>query len=42
LTKIKFAKDDTFNKYSIEQILKSLKSCGFKEFDYYFKKGYYI
>jgi SAM-dependent methyltransferase len=42
LTKVKFTKDDIFNKYSIEQVLEALKSVGFKEFDYYYKKGYYI
>jgi cyclopropane fatty-acyl-phospholipid synthase-like methyltransferase len=42
LNKLKFTKDDIFNKYSIEQILKALKSVEFKEVDYYFKKGYYI
>lgn len=39
LTKVKFTKDEIFNKYSIEQVLKALKSGGFKESDYYFKKG---
>jgi SAM-dependent methyltransferase len=42
LTKLKFTKDDIFNKYSIDQIIEALKSAGFREFDYYFKNGYYI
>jgi SAM-dependent methyltransferase len=42
LNKLKFTKDDIFNKYSIEQISEALKSVGFREVDYYFKKGYYI
>lgn len=42
LTKFIFTKDDIFNKYSIDQISEALKSAGFREFDYYFKKGYYI
>lgn len=42
LSKVKFTKDDIFNKRSIEQVTKALKSAGFKETEYYFKKGYYI
>jgi ubiquinone/menaquinone biosynthesis C-methylase UbiE len=42
LNKLKFTKDDIFNKYSIEQILVALESVGFKEVDYHFNKGYYI
>lgn len=42
LTKLKFTEDDIFNKYSIDQISEALKSAGFREFEYYFKKGYYI
>lgn len=42
LTKLKFTKNDIFNKYSIDQISEALISAGFREFDYYFKKGYYI
>ena len=42
LNKLKFTKDNIFNKYSIEQILEALKSVGFNEVDYYFKNGYYI
>lgn len=42
LTKLKFTKSDVFEKYSIEQILEVLKSAGFREVDYFFKKGYHI
>jgi SAM-dependent methyltransferase len=42
LTKLKFTKDGIFNKYSVDQIIQALKTAGFREFDYYFKKGYYI
>jgi hypothetical protein len=42
LDKMKFADDDIFNKYSIEQITDALNIAGFKEVDYYFKRGYYI
>ena len=42
LARLKFTSNDIFNKYSIEQISEALKSAGFREFDYYFKKGYYI
>jgi len=40
--KIKFASNDVFNKYSIEHIINTLKSVGFQEVDYYFKRGYFI
>jgi len=42
LNKVRFTKDDIFNKYSIEQISEALKAAGFKEVDYYFRKGYFI
>jgi SAM-dependent methyltransferase len=42
LAKLKFTKDDIFNKYSIDNISKALKSAGFREIDYYYNKGYYI
>ena len=42
LNKIKFAKNDIFNKYSIEQITEALKSAGLGKVEYYFKNGYYI
>lgn len=42
LIKIKFAKNDIFNKYSIEQITEALKSAGFRKVEYYFKNGFYI
>lgn len=42
LNKVKFAKNDIFNKYSIDQITEALKSAGFGKVEYYFKNGYYI
>jgi cyclopropane fatty-acyl-phospholipid synthase-like methyltransferase len=42
LNKLKFTKDDIFNKYSIEQVSAALESVGFKEVGYHFNKGYYI
>jgi cyclopropane fatty-acyl-phospholipid synthase-like methyltransferase len=42
LNKIKFTEDDIFNKYTIEQVSEALKSAGFNEIDYYYRKGYYI
>jgi len=42
LNKVKLTKNDIFNKYSIEQISKALKAVGFKEVDFFFKKGYFI
>ena len=42
LSKVEFTKDEIFNKHSIEQVTEALKSAGFKETEYYFKKGYYI
>lgn len=42
LTKDKIAQDGIFNKYTIDEILNALRSCGFNDVDYYFKKGYYI
>ncbi|MEP6617447.1 MAG: class I SAM-dependent methyltransferase [Ginsengibacter sp.] len=39
---LKKAPDDVFNKYSIEQLVESLKSSGFSEVFQYFDKGYYI
>jgi ubiquinone/menaquinone biosynthesis C-methylase UbiE len=42
LNKVKFAKNDIFNKYSIEQITESLRSAGFGKVEYYYKNGFYI
>jgi SAM-dependent methyltransferase len=42
LNKLKFTRNDIFNKYSIEQITYALKSAGFSEVEFYFKSGYYI
>jgi ubiquinone/menaquinone biosynthesis C-methylase UbiE len=42
LSKAKFTKDGIFNKYSIGQIVKELKSSGFPEIDHSFRKGYFI
>jgi len=38
----KKAPDSVFNKYSIDQVVASLKSAGFSEIEHYFEKGYYI
>jgi cyclopropane fatty-acyl-phospholipid synthase-like methyltransferase len=38
----KRAPDAVFNKYSIEQVVESLKSAGFSKIEHYFKSGYYI
>jgi hypothetical protein len=42
LTKVRFTRNDIFNKYSIEQITDALKSGGFSEADYNYKHGYFI
>jgi SAM-dependent methyltransferase len=42
LNKDKITKNGIFNKYTIEQMLNALKSEGFNDVNYYFKKGYYI
>jgi hypothetical protein len=43
LNKAKFTKDGIFNKYTNRAImLNALRSDGFTDVDYYFKKGYYI
>ncbi len=34
--------DSVFNKYSIEQIVETLKLAGFTEVENYFDKGFYI
>jgi ubiquinone/menaquinone biosynthesis C-methylase UbiE len=38
----KKAPDSVFNKYSIDQVVGSLKSAGFSEVEHYFKHGHYI
>jgi cyclopropane fatty-acyl-phospholipid synthase-like methyltransferase len=38
----KKAPNRIFNKYSIEQVVGSLKSAGFSKIEHYFEKGYYI
>ena len=38
----KKAPDSVFNKYSVEQLVESLKSAGFTQIEHYFKKGHYI
>ena len=38
----KKAPDSVFNKYSIDQVVASLKSAGFSKIEHYFKNGYYI
>jgi hypothetical protein len=42
LSNLKFTNDDIFNKYSIDEVLEAFKSAGFREFNYFFKKGYYV
>ncbi len=42
LSKVPFAEDDIFNKYTIEQVLDALKLAGFSEVDYYFDNGYFV
>jgi hypothetical protein len=39
---LKKAPDSVFNKYSIEQVVESLKSARFSQVENYFDKGYYI
>ncbi len=39
---LKTAPDSVFNKYSIDQVIESLKSAGFSQVENYFDKGYYI
>ncbi|HCT30854.1 MAG TPA: hypothetical protein DIW31_08990 [Bacteroidales bacterium] len=40
LNRLKFTKDDIFNKYSIEQVITSLNNAGFKNITYNSDKGY--
>jgi SAM-dependent methyltransferase len=42
LARLKFTKNDIFNKYSIEQITHVLQIVGFKDISYYYRRGYYI
>lgn len=42
LNNAKYTRDDIFNKYTIDEILNALKSCGFNDVTYNYKKGYYI
>ncbi|HBS85556.1 MAG TPA: hypothetical protein DEA97_03310 [Bacteroidales bacterium] len=48
LNKLKFTKNDIFNKYSIEQVVEKLEISGFKvinyeiEIEYRFERGYFI
>jgi cyclopropane fatty-acyl-phospholipid synthase-like methyltransferase len=42
LEKMKFTKDAIFNKYTIEEVVNSLKLSGFEEVRYEFDKGYLI
>jgi len=42
LNKLKFAKDDIFNKYSIEYVVEKLQHSGFSKTDYTYKKGYFV
>jgi SAM-dependent methyltransferase len=34
--------DNVFNKYSVGEVITSLKSAGFSKIEHFFKKGYYI
>lgn len=42
LSKMKFTKDDIFNKYTIEQAVDALKLAGFKNVNYNTENGYFI
>lgn len=42
LSKVTFAEDDIFNKYTIEQVQEALKLAGFKKIDYSFDNGYFV
>jgi len=42
LKKMKFTKDDIFNKYSIMQVTDELKSAGFANIEYRYDNGYLI
>jgi SAM-dependent methyltransferase len=42
LNKLKFTKDDIFNKYSIENVVEKLNIAGFSKVDYQYKKGYFV
>jgi arsenite methyltransferase len=42
LKKMKFTKDDIFNKYTIEQVVECLRQSGFREINYRFDHGYLI
>jgi cyclopropane fatty-acyl-phospholipid synthase-like methyltransferase len=42
LKKLKFTKDDIFNKYSIDYVLDTLRNNGFSKIDYSYNTGYFI
>jgi cyclopropane fatty-acyl-phospholipid synthase-like methyltransferase len=42
LKKMKFTKDDIFNKYTIERVTEELKSAGFVNIEYKYDNGYFI
>jgi len=42
LNRLKFTREDIFNKHLIEQITEALNIAGFREIDYSYNKGYYI
>lgn len=42
LGKLKFTKDEIFNKYSIDQVVDGLELCGFTEINCKLDKGYFI
>jgi cyclopropane fatty-acyl-phospholipid synthase-like methyltransferase len=42
LNKMKFTKDDIFNKYTIEQVIAELEKTGFRDITFKQKGGYYV
>jgi len=42
LKKLKFTIDEIFNKYTIEQVVSTLESLGFKDINYTYDKGYLV
>jgi cyclopropane fatty-acyl-phospholipid synthase-like methyltransferase len=42
LSRLNFANDTVFNKYTIEQVVKALNAAGFNKVDYTLDKGYFI
>ena len=42
LKRLKFTKDDIFNKYSIEEVVEQLKLAGFSKINHQYNKGYFV